>query len=125
MICPNCGSEYREGFARCSDCDVDLIEPQPEAPAESDVPLVKVFESGNAALIPLIESVFSDAGIDFMTKGESIQDLFGAGRLGTNLNFVIGPVEFYVTEQDAEEARRIVADLAQPVPPADKSESGE
>jgi hypothetical protein len=26
MICPSCGSEYREGFTRCADCDVDLAE---------------------------------------------------------------------------------------------------
>jgi len=26
MICPSCGSEYREGFTRCADCDVDLVE---------------------------------------------------------------------------------------------------
>jgi hypothetical protein len=26
MFCPNCKSEYRAGFTRCSDCDVDLVE---------------------------------------------------------------------------------------------------
>jgi hypothetical protein len=26
MICPSCGSEYREGFTRCAECDVDLVE---------------------------------------------------------------------------------------------------
>src|SRR5215470_9028014 len=25
MYCPNCGSEYRQGFTRCTDCDVDLV----------------------------------------------------------------------------------------------------
>ena len=25
MFCPQCGVEYRPGFTRCSDCDVDLI----------------------------------------------------------------------------------------------------
>ncbi|WP_339063472.1 hypothetical protein [Tepidibacillus marianensis] len=24
--CPKCESEYREGFKRCKDCDVDLVE---------------------------------------------------------------------------------------------------
>lgn len=26
MICPKCKVEYREGFTRCSDCDVPLVE---------------------------------------------------------------------------------------------------
>ena len=26
MFCPACATEYRAGFARCNDCDVDLVE---------------------------------------------------------------------------------------------------
>ena len=29
-FCPECKSEYRPGFNRCSDCDVDLVEQLPE-----------------------------------------------------------------------------------------------
>jgi len=32
MICPKCKSEYRDGFYRCSSCDVDLVS---ELPSES------------------------------------------------------------------------------------------
>jgi hypothetical protein len=28
MICPLCKAEFREGFTRCSDCDIDLVSPQ-------------------------------------------------------------------------------------------------
>jgi hypothetical protein len=31
MICPVCKAEYRQGFARCSDCDVELAENYVEA----------------------------------------------------------------------------------------------
>ena len=27
MICPNCGAQYQPGFTRCSDCEVELVEP--------------------------------------------------------------------------------------------------
>src|SRR2546427_4627501 len=25
MICPHCKAEYRQGFTRCADCDLDLV----------------------------------------------------------------------------------------------------
>jgi hypothetical protein len=31
MICPNCKAEYREGFTRCADCDVELVRELPAA----------------------------------------------------------------------------------------------
>lgn len=31
MFCPSCRGEFRAGFTRCRDCDVDLVE---ELPAE-------------------------------------------------------------------------------------------
>jgi hypothetical protein len=37
MFCPECQAEYRQGFTRCSDCDVDLVYTLPqESPAPSD-----------------------------------------------------------------------------------------
>ncbi len=30
MFCPECRAEYRPGFARCSDCDVELVHEIPE-----------------------------------------------------------------------------------------------
>lgn len=35
--CPQCGTEYREGFARCSECDSVLVE-TPPPPAEEVEP---------------------------------------------------------------------------------------
>lgn len=29
MYCPKCGREYRDGFYRCADCNVDLVEEKP------------------------------------------------------------------------------------------------
>ncbi len=117
MICPNCGSEYRPGFTRCSDCDVDLVEPSPPQEEPPQIDLVKIFEAGNPAVVPVVESLLTDAGIEFMTQSEPIQHLFGWGTFGSNLNFVIGPVYFLVRSEDAAEAREIVAHLEDPTPP--------
>lgn len=31
MFCPQCRAEYRPGFTRCSDCEVELVEHPPES----------------------------------------------------------------------------------------------
>jgi len=35
MICPECKAEYRPGFTRCADCDVELVWEQPDATTSS------------------------------------------------------------------------------------------
>jgi hypothetical protein len=105
MICPECGSEYREGFTHCNDCDVDLVEPQAD-PAEPDAELVSVYKSGNPALLPLVESLLRDAQIEFMTTGQSVQALQGA----IGISFVV-PVEFWVRREYAEQALELLADV--------------
>jgi hypothetical protein len=35
MFCPECKAEYRPGFTRCADCDVDLVANLPEARPEN------------------------------------------------------------------------------------------
>jgi hypothetical protein len=123
MVCPQCGGEYREGYTHCANCDAGLIEPPPPPALPPIESLVKVYETGNAAVIPVLESVFQDAGIEYLAKGEGIQDLFGWGRFGTNLNYVVGPVEFYVNEEDAGEALELVQTLESSGLPADDAES--
>lgn len=117
MICPECGSEYREGFTRCSDCDVALVQAAPEEGGEPDVEIVKVFEATNAAVLPLVESVLFDANIEFMTKSEGLQDVFALGRLGMGSNNLIGPATIWVRKDDEAEARGLIDMLDEPVAP--------
>ncbi|HYO75270.1 MAG TPA: DUF2007 domain-containing protein [Thermoanaerobaculia bacterium] len=72
--------------------------------------IVKVYACGNPALVPLIESLLNDAGIDFMMKGESVQQLFAAGQFG-GMSYAMGPVEFWVREDDRAEAIEILEKL--------------
>lgn len=115
MICPECGSEYRPGYTQCADCAVPLVEPEPEEGGEPDVELVKIFSATNAAVLPLVESVLIDAEIEFMTKGEALQDLFALGRLGLGSNNAIGPAEIWVRKDDEAEARSLIEMLEEPV----------
>ena len=34
--CPQCGAEYRQGFDRCSDCDVELVDEPPAADEDEE-----------------------------------------------------------------------------------------
>ena len=35
MYCPQCKAEYRQGFARCADCDIDLVYERPASASGS------------------------------------------------------------------------------------------
>ena len=114
MICPQCGSEYRDGFTRCGDCDVDLVA---EAAYDSrrEIELVEVMESGDANEIAVFESMLDDAGIDYSTTTKRLQHLIAGGALG-GYNYAIGPVRFFVRDEDEAEARAIAASLREDQP---------
>jgi len=116
--CPRCNSEYEDDASRCVDCEAELVEGPADDPIEEVHPesdLEGVYATGNPAIIPLIKSLLTDAGIEFMVKGESIQDVIGWGRLG-GFNNIAGPVEFFVASEDALTAREILQHLDDEVP---------
>jgi hypothetical protein len=118
VICPNCGTEYRDGFDRCSECDVQLVATLPPSPADerAEIELVKIFETANPDMIPALQSLLDEAEIDFSSSSESFQIFSG-------LRSAMVPVAFYVRVEDEAEALAIVAalDVPQP-PPVDEAE---
>ena len=78
-----------------------------------DVVLEPVFRTGDAFLIPLAKSLLEGEGIEYLVRGENLQDLFGIGRLG-GYNYVTGPAEFWVHAHDAERARTLLEGLGEP-----------
>ncbi len=114
MFCPECKGEYREGFSVCAACGVPLVAELPDLPEPRDVHLVRVFATGNAALVPVVRSLLDDAGIEYVAKGDQIQDLFALGRLFSSFNPVVGPVEFFVDEKDASVTSEILGRLEAP-----------
>src|SRR5579864_3454559 len=109
MICPKCGDEYREGVTECAECHLPLVAKPAVDEIEPHHPdLVTVYTTGNAALIPVIESVLRDAGIQFLTKSAGLQDFFAWGRIGLGYNPILGPAEIQVTTDDREAAQELL-----------------
>jgi len=115
MLCPECGGEFPWYVTVCPACQIDLVErlPGPEPTPEAE--LVPVLVTGDAGLIPLAKSLLESEGIEYLARGENLQDLFGLGRI-TGYNFAAGPAEFLVRADDAERARAVLDGLDEPTP---------
>ena len=109
MYCPGCHVEYVPGFTRCADCDVELVEVLPAAKSarrDANDDLVTVFASYDHGLAAVAESLLQSADIRFSVRG-TLLPYPGAF-----------PVDLQVLSGDADEARRILAELSAPEPAA-------
>lgn len=61
--CPTCGVEYREGFTRCSDCDVALVAEPPAEPAAPGAEWVPVASFVTAEEAGLARGLLAGVGI--------------------------------------------------------------
>ncbi len=103
MYCPECRSEYREGFVRCADCDRPLVFELP--PAGNSVELVNVFETGDPSLIPVAESLLRGAGIEFLAKNDFVH------ATAPGASSALGPVQYWVARDDEAEVRALLEQL--------------
>lgn len=72
MHCPQCGTEYREGFTECSDCHVPLAAGSPPPhPSEFDpgLSLVELVKTEDSVQLAMIKGLLEDAGIPFYLRG--------------------------------------------------------
>ncbi len=78
MICPECRAEYREGFARCADCGLELVQALPGAlvaavrgaddPAnDEEDPFCEFWRGDDARLQGELCQVLGEAGIPVRT----------------------------------------------------------
>jgi len=118
--CPRCDSEYVDGIVDCAGCGVPHVDATcgPSA-AEPVWEPVEVFSGGAADLIVIAKSMLMDAGIEFIVKGEHVQDLFGYGRFPGTSNVIVGPVRIFVAPEEGEDARVLLAELSAPGPKSD------
>jgi len=84
MICPECRAEYRQGFRRCADCDVELVDTLPAAapqPGEFDGDLVTIWTGDDQSRCLELCLELKDAGIRYDVS-QSVKS-----RLGMSVNW--------------------------------------
>ena len=73
-FCPKCRSEYRPGFTRCTDCDLELIKSLPEEKPEefnqADVELIELATFPNSSEAEMIQELLEDNGISTVLRGD-------------------------------------------------------
>ena len=108
MICPLCQAEYRQGFTRCADCDLELVDSLPvtdefdEATSHrtlssADQPLEKVWSGGDQKSCVSICARLRNADIPYRVSEQNRQDLRAGER-----SFVI-----FVSPSDLQMATEI------------------
>jgi hypothetical protein len=113
MFCPQCKAEYRDGFSRCSDCDIELVTelpvdpPEAElAPLEGHLRVVETTQDQNDCVICCKQLIA--AGIPFKVAESNRQYLKGVER-----TFRIGvPARFYKAAQEIRNESRLDRDEA-------------
>ena len=121
--CPNPGcphrrevgktATYEDSATTCSDCGTALVTEEPVFPPppfmawDEMVPLMHVSQP---ALVPVIEGLLEAEGIRHYIHGANVQDLFGAGRIGSGFNVIAGQPVLFVESERADEVRQLLGE---------------
>jgi hypothetical protein len=118
MYCPQCRAERGDGFTECPECHGALL-PGSEHAFDPALELVVVLESNDRVQIAMARGLLEDAGIPFFVQGQIttlIQDVDG---------FLRKWIRLQVPRGREGEARELLEQLLQPVPPDDADALGE
>ncbi len=113
MFCPLCKAEYREGFYRCADCDVDLVNSLPQPPAEeAPVESLRLLWRGqDPVLFTAVVSALNDAQIAHHDR--TTQDNQGLSSSSFPAVYSAPGFEIRVFRSDLEDAQRVLGDVLQ------------
>jgi len=121
MFCPQCKAEYRSGFTRCPDCNVDLVEHLPEPGhgpiSTTDLPdesLKEIWAGDDEGECNSICDLLKDAEIPFKVKQPNPQFLKhwdSRFRIGVPPNYFDRAAEIIDKEAANEEEEQRAMEL--------------
>jgi len=105
MWCPKCKNEYREGFKRCSYCEVDLVPELPKETAEKHEiteKLVTIASFVHTIDAQMARSRLESSGIECFLADEN--------TIAINWLYsqAIGGIKIQVQESDIEKAKEVL-----------------
>jgi hypothetical protein len=112
VICPECENEYREGFTRCSDCDVALVESLDdvgEMPLDDSV-LVPLTIEKSGDLVGLLLEALESRQIGYVIQAGTAIPVLDGEEEPENAPFP-WIARIWVTPDKAEEARELLEEL--------------
>ncbi len=109
MFCPVCKAEYRKGFTRCADCDVELVASLEKPPSEDtqDEPATLLWQGQDPVVFTAILNALRAAEIP--SDGSPGVD-FAAGLSRSPYSFSYGTpgLEIRVSPSELEKAQRVL-----------------
>ncbi len=99
MFCPQCRSEFEQGYTRCQECDTDLVEALP-LDEEEYTELVTVFE-GDGEAAAVVRGKLESTGIQAWIQGDAAHGVFPS----------LSPGVVQVRAEDEAAARQALADV--------------
>jgi hypothetical protein len=114
--CPKCWERFPHYFKVCPECQIDLVDQRPGPVPTPNVELVRAFVATDEGLTEIAKSLLEGEKIEYLVRGERLQDLFGWGRFGTGFSYIVGPTEFWVCADEADHARACLEGLGEAAP---------
>lgn len=108
--CPNCGSEYREGFSVCSDCLTLLVEecpresqPAPEPATDETISLAFLTDTDDSFEADMLIAMLESEGITTMKKLKA-----AGGYLKVYMGMTVFGSKIYVSAEDFQRATELI-----------------
>jgi len=120
MFCPSCRGEFRDGITACPDCGDQLLVQLPDM-GNPDEPFEPVFQSADTALLPVVKSVLTGAGIPYVVQGDEAQSLYPLGAFGGGTEHRLLAAVILVPGSSAAAAKELLSTFADEDPPEAES----